>query len=57
MSFPNFRMPTISSVVGDMDQPLNHGPTTEEEVGKWDVETVPREVNVGDDLQGSIAMA
>ena len=32
-SSPHFHIPTIASIIGDMDQPLEHGPRTSEADG------------------------
>ena len=34
---PRFRVPTMASIIGDMDKPLEHGPTAEEAADVWEV--------------------
>ena len=44
---PNFRVPTIASIVGDMDQPLEHGPSPEE-ADAWEIEGAAQQVEIVD---------
>lgn len=41
-SIPHFRVPTIASIIGDMDQPLEHGPRTSDADGE-EMEIVAQE--------------
>ena len=52
-SIPNFRMPTIASIIGDMGQPLEHGPTAGE-TATWDGQITPHELATPDRDEGYI---
>ena len=39
----HFRLPTVATVIGDMDQPLEHGAMTDEGDDSWENESGPTE--------------
>ena len=47
-SIPNFRVPTLASIVGDMDQSLEHGPSPEEDADAWEIESASQQVEAGE---------
>lgn len=55
-TLPNFRVPTVD-IVGDMGQPLNHGPRAEEAADLWGIEAIPKEVEISEDTAREDATA
>ena len=53
-STPRFRVPTITSIIGDMDRPLDHGPSPEEEADVWEIERTSGQVSTNDGSEGGI---